>query len=122
MWSENLKGHEPNSIPTAEWNPTKEAFPFFSDYEQDDKNRFIAFAPEGMSVVLQRGAVKELGVNGAQIDDVLTVCLSFLRGVNTKVPCRENSVAITKLEECLMWLGARTADRERRGVEGESER
>jgi hypothetical protein len=71
-----------------------------------------------MFVALQQGPVKELGVNGAQIDDVLTVCLEFLRGANTYFPCRENSLAITKLEECLMWLDARTKDREHRGIEG----
>ena len=32
--------------------------------------------------------------------------------------CLENAVAITKLEEAMMWLGKRTADRERRGVLG----
>jgi hypothetical protein len=35
--------------------------------------------------------------------------------------CRENRVAITKLQECLMWLGKRTSDREVKGIEGTSE-
>ena len=35
-----------------------------------------------------------------------------------KFRCRENALAITKLEEALHWLAHRTADRERRGVEG----
>jgi hypothetical protein len=34
--------------------------------------------------------------------------------------CRENAVAITKLEEALMWLRKRTMDREARGVVGTS--
>jgi hypothetical protein len=34
---------------------------------------------------------------------------------------RETSLAITKLEEALHWLAARTADRVRRGVEGTSQ-
>lgn len=33
--------------------------------------------------------------------------------------CRDNSIAITKLEEALMWLNKRTIDRDRREVEGE---
>jgi hypothetical protein len=32
--------------------------------------------------------------------------------------CRENALAITKLEEALMWLEKRTRDREEREVEG----
>lgn len=32
--------------------------------------------------------------------------------------CRENSMAITKLEEALLWLRKRTMGREQRGVEG----
>jgi len=32
--------------------------------------------------------------------------------------CRENALAITKLEEALFWLRARTDGREARGVEG----
>lgn len=34
--------------------------------------------------------------------------------------CRENAIAITKLEEALLWLRKRTMNRERRGVEGTS--
>jgi hypothetical protein len=32
--------------------------------------------------------------------------------------CRENAIAITKIEEAMLWLGKRVADRERRGVLG----
>jgi len=34
--------------------------------------------------------------------------------------CRENAIAITKLEEALLWLRKRTMDREKRNVEGTS--
>jgi hypothetical protein len=37
---------------------------------------------------------------------------------STDFKCRENAIAITKLEEALMWLRKRTQDREIRGVEG----
>jgi hypothetical protein len=32
--------------------------------------------------------------------------------------CRDNAVALTKLEEAMMWLQKRTRDRMSRGVEG----
>ena len=37
---------------------------------------------------------------------------------NSDYKCRENAIAITKLEEALMWLRKRTMARENRGVEG----
>ena len=45
----------------------------------------------------------------------------IIHGLNKTFPCRENSIVITKLEEALLWLGKRKADREKRGVEGKNE-
>ena len=42
--------------------------------------------------------------------------IRFYQG--TRFSCRENSLAITKLEEALHWLQARTLRREREGIEG----
>lgn len=66
----------------------------------------------------QRGPVKEYGVNGLQNEQLLAVLVHRLGVLNKAFPCRENSLAITKLEEARMWLEKRTADREARGVEG----
>jgi hypothetical protein len=41
--------------------------------------------------------------------------MQYLQG---KFPCRGNALVITKLEESLMWLNKRTADRVKRNVEG----
>lgn len=57
--------------------------------------------------------------NGAFVEGVIAAAIGRLEHYNsTKFRCRENGLAITKLEEALHWLGHRTADRERRGVEG----
>lgn len=37
---------------------------------------------------------------------------------NSEFNCRENAMALTKLEESLMWLCKRTVARANRGVEG----
>ena len=66
----------------------------------------------------QSGPIREVGVNGCQIDDLITFALGTIQVFNKKFPCRENSLAITKLEEALHWLEARRVDREDRGVEG----
>jgi len=36
--------------------------------------------------------------------------------------CRENALALTKIEEAMHWLNHRTAERQARGVEGTSEK
>lgn len=38
--------------------------------------------------------------------------------LQSKFPCRENSIVITKLEESLIWLNKRTNDRISRNVKG----
>ena len=67
---------------------------------------------------IQQGPIKENGVNGCQVDDIIGIARQIIHGLNQNFPCRENSCAITKLDEALHWLKARTADREKRGVEG----
>lgn len=70
-------------------------------------------------VNFQKGPIKEHGVNGCHNEDLIQIVLDRLRGFQeTEYKCRENAIAITKLEEALHWLGHRTAEREARGVEG----
>lgn len=55
------------------------------------------------------------GVTNEQLLEVLVNRINFL---NSKFPCRENSIAITHIETALLWLEKRTNDRKKRGVEG----
>ena len=71
-----------------------------------------------ISFKIQDGPIKENGVNGCQVDTVIEAAKTIIEGLNEKFPCRENSLAITKLDESLMWLRERTRKREERGVEG----
>ncbi len=57
--------------------------------------------------------------NGTTLEEMLRVTIARLQTLNSKFPCRENSIVLTKLQESLMWLNARTADRVARGVEGQ---
>lgn len=68
--------------------------------------------------VLQQGPVKEFGANGCDVIELVWAARNIIRAFNKRVPCRENSLAITKLEEAMHWLTHRTGDRESRGVEG----
>ena len=72
-----------------------------------------------IEVKWQEGNVPENGVNGATIEEVIEVARERIAELNAKFPCRENSLAITKLEEATHWLEARTKDRIKRGVEGQ---
>lgn len=63
--------------------------------------------------------------NGAFVETVIAAVIQRIEFYNSvsegKFRCRENSLAITHLEEALHWLQARTAAREAREVEGTHE-
>lgn len=60
--------------------------------------------------------------NGAFVEGIIQAAIGRLefyqKGNGGKFACRENALAITELEEALMWLEKRTRDREEREVEG----
>ena len=67
---------------------------------------------------LGRGA-ERLEPNGAFVETVIAAAIQRIEYYNAgKFRCRENSLAITHLEEALHWLNHRTAAREARQVEG----
>jgi hypothetical protein len=79
--------------------------------------------PEARHVVgqvhFQSGPILENGVNGVCNEDLIAMVIARLEHFNqSEFRCRENSTAITKLEEALLWLRKRTMGREQRGVEG----
>ena len=45
--------------------------------------------------------------DGATNEEVITVLLHRLHHLNAQKPCKETAMAITKLEESLLWLNAR---------------
>jgi hypothetical protein len=70
-------------------------------------------------VKFQKGPVKEHGKNGIHNEDLIAIVIDRITSLNSgDFRCRENSCAITKLEEAMMWLNKRTQDRRNRGVEG----
>lgn len=70
-------------------------------------------------ISFQNGPIKEAGINGITGEALLTVVIDRLRGFQSgPFACRENAIALTHLEDSLMWLQKRTRDRLSRGVEG----
>lgn len=62
-------------------------------------------------IPFQNGDPKEVGMNGYTNEALLAVVLhrlqEFQKGAR---PCRQNAIAITKIEEALMWLGHRSKE------------
>lgn len=56
--------------------------------------------------------------DGVSIEDLLTVTYAKLASYNREIPCSENNMALMKIEEAIMWLANRNAERETRGVYG----
>ncbi len=71
----------------------------------------------------QKGPVKEAGVNGCHQEDLIAIVIDRLQCFQSgKFRCRENVLALTKLEEALHWLNHRTNDRIERRVDGTSKK
>ena len=71
-------------------------------------------------ISFQNGPIKSPeDFNGVTNEALLAVLIDRMRGFQAgPFACRENAVALTKMEESMMWLQKRTRDRLARGVEG----
>lgn len=69
----------------------------------------------------QHGPPQENGRNGLMNEELVEVLILRLRALNTRFPCRENSIAVTHFEEALMWLEKRQELRVAQGVYGKNE-
>jgi hypothetical protein len=64
----------------------------------------------------------EFGLEGVYIETYLDLAKRRIQELNVgDFACRENSLAITKIEEALHWLKARADERAARGVLGKRE-
>ncbi|MDW5313739.1 hypothetical protein [Rhizobium sp. PL01] len=75
---------------------------------------------EGELVILfQNGPINDAGVNGVTQEVLLAIVADRLRSFQAgQFACRENALALTKIEEAQHWLHSRTLARMQRGVEG----
>ena len=81
----------------------------------------------GIDIHWQNGPLavggERLDPNGAFVEDAIAAAVQRLEHYQeSEFRCRENALAITKLEEALHWLDHRTRDRVARDVEGTHER
>ena len=74
---------------------------------------------EHATILFQNGPINEVGVNGVTHEVLLAVVADRLRSFQAgPFACRENALALTKIEEAMHWLQQRTIRRMRAGVEG----
>ena len=86
-------------------------------HEYEIRSRSARFEPQ--RVTFQKGPVLESGTNGIFIEDLMSICIHRLQCFqNGDFACRENALALTKLQEAMHWLNHRTRDRQARGAEG----
>lgn len=88
-----------------------------SNFENKDQQgqilQFIHKEPK------EEGSIELVTISdGTTNEEVLEVLIDRMNFLQSKFPCRENALVITKLEESLMWLNKRTQDRIKRNVEG----
>lgn len=94
----------------TETNPSKES----PDGYSHSKSRDV--------LLFQNGPINEYGVNGITHEVLLAILVDRLQGFQSgPYACRENAIALTKLQEAQMWLQSRTRERMARNVEGTHE-
>ena len=98
-------------------NPVNDqiAIKALEDHPSGVPHHYAVILPQGKTLMLdfQNGPINEVGVNGVTQEVFLAIVLDRLRGFQrqTAFACRENALAITKIEEGLMWLHQRTLAR-----------
>jgi hypothetical protein len=78
---------------------------------------------KGIRIEFQNGPIQEVGVNGISQEALLAIVEDRLLGFQSgDYACRENAIALGRVQEAMMWLHKRTRDRMVRGVEGTNEK
>lgn len=71
----------------------------------------------------QNGPIAEAGINGISGEALLAIVEDRLKCFQAgPYACRENAIALTKIQEAMHWLHHRTRERVARGVEGTSQK
>jgi hypothetical protein len=91
---------------------------WFEKEIRPNKFVYVRLDKNSLSFTLQNGPIKDVGVNGCQIDTVISMAVVLLNSLNMQHQCKENELALSHLESALKALKERKSDRESRGVEG----
>lgn len=100
--------------------------PSYMSWDDFDKLRveFPINITEHMNTIsfkIQNGPIKEVGVNGCQVQTIIEVAKEILAGLNEKFYSDFNQRALFNLDAAILALKERTKEREMRNVEGTSQ-
>ena len=90
------------------------AFKYFVENNKDNElHNYIKPDEDNHSVkfIIQNGTIKDCGVNGVQITDVLKYVMYVYKSLNNNIQCRENELTIDDIENALEWQNKRTENR-----------
>lgn len=101
------------------WQP----FDYLQDFNGDNYKVIDSLDIENQTITFVRGDKTDNGtiiprVDGILHEQLLAMMINDLQYKSKLVPSRETSIAITKLQEALMWLEERQRDRENRNIQG----
>ena len=84
------------------------------------KRDYVQITPDKSKIQfkLQDGPVKEVGLNGCQVDDILSVLTTLIQKFDNEFPCTENKIVLDSLNLAAYALELRKTNREKRNVEG----
>jgi len=116
QWSENIKN--PPTPMARNFDPRDRAYPFEDSNLKAGVDWPIEVYPDHVVFRGQRGPIKEVGINGCQIDDLIVFTAKTIKAFNEEFPCEENDDALMHLERAWNSLDYRRQTREARGVEG----
>lgn len=89
-----------------------------SNFENKETSQALQFIHKEPSLnPIVDGVLKTIS-DGTTNEEVLEVLIDRMVFYNLNSRAEKNAIVITKLEESLMWLNKRTADRMKRDVEG----
>lgn len=74
-----------------------------------------------LTVQFQSAPIKEIGVNGMQVTDLLQYVYHLYEVLNNNYPCIENKYTMQNIDTALYHQSLRTQDRIKRGVEGKND-
>lgn len=82
---------------------------------------YVRHDVNSLEFTIQNGPIKENGVNGCQVTDVIKVAKHMIEKLNEKFPCQENEDTISYLQAAITSQELRTARRRELGIEGTSQ-
>ena len=90
------------------------------EYLELIKSKFIIHGKENNTIIfkIQDGPIKENGLNGCQVSDMVAVARHIIGELDSKYPCNENKMTLHSLDRALEFQDLRTKNREQRNVEG----